>query len=85
MTFYDCIAAKKLGVSSENCMAFEDALSGVIAATSAGMVCVACPDERLDSTAFNVYTPFVIKSLAEFDCNRWNFLPTAGVLDISNE
>ena len=39
-------AAKRLGVSPEECLALEDSVNGVLAATSAGMRCIAVP-ERL--------------------------------------
>jgi len=35
------LAAKKLGVSPANCIVIEDAIAGVAAAKSAGMICVA--------------------------------------------
>jgi HAD superfamily hydrolase (TIGR01509 family) len=36
--------AKKLGVSSGECLVFEDSLSGIKAAKAAGMVCIAVPE-----------------------------------------
>ncbi|MFA6486691.1 MAG: HAD family phosphatase [Candidatus Magasanikbacteria bacterium] len=38
--------AELLGVKPENCVVFEDAENGVVAAKGAGMYCVAVPDER---------------------------------------
>ncbi|MBI2436534.1 MAG: HAD family phosphatase [Candidatus Magasanikbacteria bacterium] len=38
--------AEKLGVEPENCVVFEDAENGVVAAKRAGMKCIAVPDPR---------------------------------------
>ncbi|MFZ2189545.1 MAG: HAD family phosphatase [Candidatus Magasanikiibacteriota bacterium] len=38
--------AKKLGVKPEECVVFEDAENGVVAAKRAGMKCIAVPDPR---------------------------------------
>lgn len=39
------LAAKKLGLKPELCLAFEDTQSGVAAAKSAGLICYAVPNE----------------------------------------
>jgi len=38
--------AEKLGIGPKDCVVFEDAENGVVAARCAGMKCVAVPDER---------------------------------------
>ncbi len=40
--------AKRLRVSPYQCVAIEDSINGIISATSAGMRCIAVPDQRID-------------------------------------
>jgi len=44
--------AKKLEVTSSECVAIEDSINGVKSAKSAGMYCIAVPDKRLSQTEF---------------------------------
>ena len=71
-------AARRLGVPPQYCLAFEDALSGVQSARRAGMHVCACPDPRLDTSAFLKETPFLLPnaSLEGFDFSSWNFVST---------
>lgn len=67
------LTAKRLNVKPENCLVFEDAMSGVVAACSAGMHVVAVPDMRLDKSEFYDKTPHVIDSLLDFDYQDWDW------------
>jgi len=56
--------AKKLAVNPANCVVFEDSLSGVRAAKSAGMKCIAIPDvENLNKPEFSYEADLVLNSL----------------------
>ena len=72
------LAAKRLGVNPRHCLAFEDALSGVKAATAAGMSCYAIPDPRLDLAPFlqNTSLP-ILTSMEMFDRSLFDLLPTS--------
>jgi beta-phosphoglucomutase-like phosphatase (HAD superfamily) len=63
-------AAKRLGVSPESCLVFEDALSGCRSGKAAGCTVVAVPDERFteaERAAFAHVADFVLSDLREFD------------------
>ena len=45
--------AEKLGIDPKDCVVFEDAENGVVAAKRAGMMCVAVPDERWSYGVFD--------------------------------
>jgi HAD superfamily hydrolase (TIGR01509 family) len=47
-------AAKKLGVVPGECVVIEDSINGVKSAKSAGMVCIAVPDKRLNQKEFQI-------------------------------
>ncbi|HEY9621325.1 MAG TPA: HAD-IA family hydrolase [Crinalium sp.] len=64
------IAAKRLGVSPEQCLVFEDSLAGVIAAKQAGMAVIAVPDPMMDKSLFQEADE-LLNSLHEFDSQQW--------------
>jgi beta-phosphoglucomutase-like phosphatase (HAD superfamily) len=62
-------AAKRLNVEPNECLAFEDSLSGV---KSAGCFVLAVPDARFDETDRNIFAKeanVVISTLSDFDAN----------------
>ena len=60
------LAAKRLGVAPEACIALEDSPNGSRAAVAAGMTCFAVPDmSHSHPSAFDDITPFVFTSLYE--------------------
>ena len=68
------VLAKQLNIQPDKCLAFEDALSGVKSAISAGMHCISCPDVRLELQPFQQLTPYILTSLEEFSFEDWNFI-----------
>lgn len=65
-------AARRIGVKPEQCLAFEDALSGVKSAKAAGMFVVAVPDPRLDRGPFlEAGADLLLGSLSEWDPSAW--------------
>lgn len=65
-------AARRIGVKPEECLAFEDALSGVKSAKAAGMFVVAVPDPRLDRGPFlEAGADLLLGSLSEWDPSAW--------------
>lgn len=57
-----------MGLDPKNCLAFEDALTGVQSAKSAGMFVIAVPDYRLDKKPFwDAGADLVLNSLSEWD------------------
>jgi pseudouridine 5'-phosphatase len=63
-------AARRLGVSPQSCLVFEDALSGCQSGKAAGCVVAAVPDERFtepERAAFAQVADFVLRDLREFD------------------
>ncbi|WP_036481683.1 hexitol phosphatase HxpB [Myxosarcina sp. GI1] len=66
--------AKKLGVSSANCLAIEDSLNGVLAAKSAQMKCIAVPEaQERDNPKFAI-ADYILNSLQELDTEVWQRL-----------
>lgn len=59
------LAAERLGVQPEKCLALEDSPLGMQAALAAGMACVAIPNPHLKGEDFGDAT-FVFPSLVEF-------------------
>lgn len=59
------LAAERLGVPAEKCLALEDSPLGMQAALAAGMACVAIPNPHLKGEDFGDAT-FVFPSLVEF-------------------
>ncbi|MEC4894786.1 MAG: HAD-IA family hydrolase [Oscillatoria sp. PMC 1051.18] len=65
------LAAQRLGASPEECLVFEDSLSGVQAALAAGMSVVAVPDPDIDRSLYQ-NADLVLNSLSEFNPEFWN-------------
>ncbi len=63
-------AAERLGVSPEDCLVFEDAENGVIAAKKAGMTCIAIPDKRWSFGDFS-QADLIVESLTDERINRF--------------
>lgn len=63
-------AAERLGVLPEECLVFEDAENGVVAAKRAGMICVAVPDKRWSFGDFS-QADLIVKSLADEKINKF--------------
>ncbi|CAN0224199.1 unnamed protein product, partial [Hapterophycus canaliculatus] len=65
-------AARRMGKKPHECLAFEDALSGVRSAKAAGMFVVAVPDPRLDKAPFlEAGADLLLGSLSEWDPSAW--------------
>jgi beta-phosphoglucomutase len=58
-------AAELVGIETERCVVFEDALAGVEAALNAGMICIGIGDKRILKNAH-----MVIRGLYEMDLNK---------------
>lgn len=67
-------AAEKLGVKPENCLVFEDAPNGVLAAKAAKMRCVAVPNEDVRRDKRFIIADLVLNSLSEFTEEMLNTL-----------
>ena len=65
------LAAKRLGVNPRNCLVFEDAMSGVIAARAAGCQVVAVPDPRMNKEEFSSKADTVLESLSLFELDHF--------------
>lgn len=59
--------AKQLGVNPSNCLVFEDAINGVIAAKAAKMKCVAVPEHATINDPRFAIADLKLSSLAEFE------------------
>ncbi|MDO8559236.1 MAG: hexitol phosphatase HxpB, partial [bacterium] len=59
--------AKKMGISPEDCLAFEDSPNGVLAAKAAKMKCVAVPDRTMKDNKIFSIADAVIHSLEDFN------------------
>jgi len=68
--------ARRLGAKPENCLVFEDAIVGVIAAKRAGMKVIAIPDKRWndDISQFS-QADVIIDTLERFDPQPWGLPP----------
>ncbi len=60
------LTAKRLNAQPENCIVFEDSLSGMKAAIAAGMYVVVIPDPVFDKKLFSA-ADRVLNSMTEFD------------------
>lgn len=60
------LTAKRLNAKPENCLVFEDSLSGMKAAIAAGMYVVVVPDPVFDKNLFAAANQ-VLNSITEFD------------------
>jgi HAD superfamily hydrolase (TIGR01509 family) len=58
-------AARLLGVTPQDCVVFEDSVTGATAAVRAGMVCIVAPDEPVEN--FGSLPVHFVGSLAEVD------------------
>lgn len=67
-------AAEKLGVKPENCLVFEDAPNGVLAAKAAKMKCVAVPNEDVRRDKRFIIADLILNSLSEFTEEMLNTL-----------
>lgn len=59
------MAAEMIGIEKERCMVFEDALAGVEAALSAGMICIGIGNRNILKDAH-----MVVNGLKEMDLNK---------------
>lgn len=66
--------AEKLGVKPEECLVFEDAPNGVLAAKAAKMKCIAVPNEDIKYDKRFVIADGVLNSLSEFTEEMLNTL-----------
>jgi beta-phosphoglucomutase family hydrolase len=64
------LAAKRLGISANNCLVIEDTINGIRAAKSAGMQCVAIPCQ---ATQYQDHSEADLRltSLNELNISRW--------------
>lgn len=62
-------AANRLKVEPENCLVFEDAVTGIQAGKTAGMSVIAIPDEHMDRKAY-IIADRVISNFEEIDLNE---------------
>ncbi|MCC0176241.1 HAD-IA family hydrolase [Waterburya agarophytonicola K14] len=60
------LTAQRLNAQPENCLVFEDSLSGMEAAIAAGMTVVVIPDPVFDKKMFTA-ADMVLNSMTEFD------------------
>ena len=58
-------AAEMVGIETEKCVVFEDALAGVEAALNAGMICIGIGDKRILKDAH-----MVVRGLYEMDLEK---------------
>lgn len=66
--------AKMMGVPPPNCLAIEDSLAGLIAASSARMRTLVIPEKHhLDNPKFSIAN-LKLQSLSEFTPEHWEFL-----------
>lgn len=59
-------AAKMLGVQPQDCLVFEDAPNGVLAAKAAFMTCIAVPNEHVKNNKIFCIADYIINSLEDF-------------------
>jgi HAD superfamily hydrolase (TIGR01509 family) len=64
------VTARRMGADPSNCLVFEDAPSGIEAASSAGMVVIAVPDPNIAHLAFPG-AQGILHSLTEFEPADW--------------
>lgn len=63
-----------MGLDPKDCLAFEDALSGVKSAKGAGMYVVAIPDPRLDRQPYlDAGADLILESMSQWDASSWRF------------
>ena len=64
-------AAAKLGVPPQQCLVFEDAIPGVLAAKAAEMTCICVPDAAMARDKRLGIADYVLPSLRFFDERLW--------------
>lgn len=72
------VAAERLGADPNNCLVFEDSISGMKAAIAAGMAVVAVPSVHSDPAGYDA-ADLVLRSIEEFDPAPWNLPRFANV------
>lgn len=65
------IAAKRIEAKPENCLVFEDSITGVEAACAAKMKVIAVPDPKQDKSQYGK-AHLILDSLNQFDPAFWN-------------
>ncbi len=70
--------ANKLGVQPGECIVIEDSINGVKSAKSAGMVCIAIPDKRLNQKEFQI-ADLVVDRLDEISVEMIRNLGRLGI------
>ena len=70
--------AKKLRVEPEECVVIEDSINGVKSAKSAGMLCIAIPDKRLNQKEFQL-ADLVVDSLGKISVQMIRNLGRLGI------
>ncbi|MDX2470115.1 MAG: HAD-IA family hydrolase [SAR324 cluster bacterium] len=63
-------AAKRLNTAPEDCLVFEDAITGVAAAKAAGMSVIAVPDEKMDLNKYQEAN-LILENLGQFNLGDW--------------
>ena len=64
-------AARRLGVDPEECLVFEDSISGCQSGKAAGCAVIAVPDLRMDKSVFDGIADQILDDLACFDAKDW--------------
>ncbi|MAZ44971.1 MAG: HAD family hydrolase [Legionellales bacterium] len=64
------LAAERLGIAPQHCIAFEDSPAGVTAAVEAGMTVIAVPDPRLNRSLIQSAHE-IIETLEQFSPEKW--------------
>lgn len=71
-------AARRLGVSPEQCVAFEDSPNGVLSAKAAGMLCIVVPDRYLAGDPRMACADVRLESLEQFSSETLDALAMQG-------
>mmetsp|Transcript_3026 Transcript_3026/g.3559 ORF Transcript_3026/g.3559 Transcript_3026/m.3559 type:complete len:251 (-) Transcript_3026:435-1187(-) len=64
-------AARRLGIKPEDCLVFEDSISGCQSGKAAGCAVIAVPDSRMEKLIFDEISDQVLDNLNEFDPAAW--------------
>ena len=68
------MAAKRLGFPPKNCLAFEDAPTGTLAANSAGMAVIAIPDSNMGHDLYPE-ADAILNAMVDFCPDTWGLPP----------